>query len=101
MASRKATTDRPAEVVVLERTFSYLVNSIDADSVLPEALSEGLITDRQRSECSAELDPYKKAERFLGYLRRTVSGDHEKFNTFLLVLDRIGQETIADHLRGS
>ena len=94
------TTHRPAEVVVLERNFSYLVESIDATSVLPEALSESLITARQKSKCSGESDPYEKADQFLGYLYRTVNGSHENLNTFLQVLDRTGQESIAKRLRG-
>ena len=94
------TTDRPAEVVVLQRKFSYLVDSIDPTSVIPAALSAGLITAQQRSECSGECDSYKRAEKFLGYLQRTVNGNHEKFHTFLHVLDRTGQEGIAEHLRG-
>ena len=93
---------RPVEVVVLERMFGFLVGSIDAASLLPEARSEGLITVRQWSECSAEVrDSYKCAERFLGHLLKAVNGDHEKFHTFLQVLDRTGQEKIAEPLRGS
>ena len=95
------TTDRPAEVVVLERKFGYLVNSIDATSLIPAALSAGLITTQQRSECSGECDPYKRAEKFLGHLQRTVNGSHEKFYTFLHVLDQAGQESIAERLRGA
>ena len=91
------TTHRPAEVVVLERNFSYLVESIDAASVLPEALSKGLITDRQKSKCSGESDSYEKANEFLGYLYRTINSNHKKLHTFLQVL---GQESIAERLRG-
>ena len=102
MASGGEASHRPVEVVVLERMFSYLVGSIDAISVLPEAFSEGLITTRQRTECSAVIvDSYKCAERFLEHLQRAVNGDCEKFHTFLQVLDRTGQEKIAEHLRGS
>ena len=94
-------THRPAEAVVLERNFGYLVNSIDAASVLPEALAKGLITARQKSKCSGESDPYEKSDEFLGYLYRRINSNHKKFHTFLQVLDRTGQESIAERLRGS
>ena len=98
--SRSMTTHRPAEAMVFERNFSYLVESIDATYVLPEALSKGLITARQKSECSRESDPYEKADEFLGYLYRRIIRDHKMFHTFLQVLDQTGQESIAKHLRG-
>ena len=92
---------RPVEIVVLERMFSFLVGSIDAASVLPDALSEGLITFRQWNDLAEVRDCYKCAEKFLGHLLRAANGDHEKFHTFLQVLKRTGQEKIAEHLRGS
>ena len=95
------TADRPAEVVVLECKFDYLVKSIDAASVLPAALSARLITAQQRAACWVECDPYNRAEKFLGHLQRTVNGNLEKFHTFLQVLDGTGQESIAKHLRGA
>ena len=95
------TTDFPAEVVVLERNFSYLVETIDANAILPEALSEQLITSRQHSESCAEADVYKKAERFLGQLQRKVKEDNVNFHTFLQVLSRTGHESIARRLRGT
>ena len=91
-------TDRPAEVVVLERKFTYLVGIIDVASLLPEALREGLVTPLQSSECSGK---FHQAEKFLGYLQKAVNEDMEKFNTFLQVLHRAGQESIAALLRGS
>ena len=96
------TTDASAEVVALKRMFSYLVKSLDADSVLPEALSNGLITDPLWSKCqSGELSSYERAEKFLECLLRAVNGVHGKFHTFLQVLDETGQEGIAQRLRGS
>ena len=93
-------TDRPAEALALERNFSYLVDSVDASTVLAEALSKGLITARQWSECSRESDPYKKVDEFLGYLYRTINRNPKKFHTFLEILDRNGQEVIAERLHG-
>ena len=58
-----------AEPEALKHSFSYLVNSIDTAALLPVALSRNLITDRQRTECYNEADPYKKAETFVGYLQ--------------------------------
>ena len=95
------TTDRPAEALAFERNFSYLVESVDAATVLAEARSKGLITARQWSDCSGQSDPYKKADEFLGYLYRTVNGNRENFHTFLEILDRNGQERIAERLRGT
>ena len=95
------TTDgSPAESEALKHLFSYLVNSVDTAGLLPAALSRGLITDRQRSECSNETDPYKKAETFVGYLQRAVNGDYYKFHTFVQILQETGQAHIATRLRG-
>ena len=94
------TTDRSAEALAFERNFSYLVESVDAGTVLAEARSKGLITSRQWSKCSRESDPYEKADEFLGYLYRTINGNWEKFHTFLEILDQNGQEEIAERLRG-
>ena len=85
----------------LSLSFSYLVNSIDATALLPEALSRQLITERQRSECASEPDSYKKAEKFLGHLQRTVNGDSSKFHTFVKVLEETNHTNIASRLRGS
>ena len=81
--------------------FSYLVNSIEANGLLPVALSRQLITERQRSECASELDPYKKAEKFLEHLQRAVNGDSSKFHTFVQVLEETNHTNIASRLRGS
>ena len=78
-----------------------MVESVDAATVLAEALSKDLITDRQRSECSGESDPYKKADKFLGYLHRSINRNCENFRTFLEILDRTGQKGIAERLRGN
>lgn len=95
-----AVSSDTAEVVALVRAFSYLSKSIDAASVIPEALSKGLITQNQMSDCSRCENIYKKAETFLNYLLRTVNGNSRYFHTFAEVLDRIGQESVAAHLRG-
>ena len=100
MATIGAVSPTPAEALALERNFSYLVECVDAASVLAEARSKGLITARQWSECSGQSDPYKKADEFLGYLYRTIKRNRENFYTFLEILDRNGQEGIAKRLRG-
>ena len=81
--------------------FSYLVNSIEATDLLPVARSRQLITERQRSECASEPDPYKKAEKFLENLQRAVNGDSSKFHTFVQVLEETNHANIASRLRGS
>ena len=86
------TTDRPAEVVTLQRTFSYLSGYIDVDAVIPKALSKGLITELQRLECS-ETSVYKQAEKFLEYLQRAANENQECLHTFLQILEEIGQDS--------
>ena len=78
--------------------FSYLVNSIDTDGLLPAALSRQLITEPQRVDCFIEPDPNKNAEKFLGHLQRAVNGDSKKFYIFVQLLNDSGQENIASHL---
>ena len=85
-----------AEPEALNLAFSYLANSIDAGALLPAAMSRQLITERQRSECASEVDPYKKAV-FLGHLQRAVKGNYIKFHE---VLNDSGQATIARRLHG-
>ena len=93
--------DSPAaEPEALKHLFSYLVNSIDTAALLPTALSRNLVTDRQRTECYNEADPYKKAETFVGYLQRAVNGDCYKFYAFVQILQETGQIQIASRLRG-
>ena len=89
-----------AELEALRLAFSYLVNGLDASDLLPVALSRQLITERQRSDCAQEQDPYKKVEKFLGHLQRTVSGDSIKFHTFIHVLYETKQAKFASRLRG-
>ena len=72
-----------AESESLKLSFSYLVNSIDASSLLPGAFSSKLISDRQRIDCVNEPDTYKKAEKFIGHLHREVDGDPNKFHAFV------------------
>ena len=90
----------PAEPEALKHSFSYLVNSIDTAALLPAALSRNFITDRQRTECYNEADPYKKAETFVGYLQRTVNADCYKFYTFVQILQETDQAQIVFCLRG-
>ena len=99
MASTRASSSL-AEPEALKHSFSYLVNSIDTAALLPIALSRNLITDRQRTECYNEADPYKKAETFVGYLQRAVNGDYHKFYTFVQILQETDQTEIASRLRG-
>lgn len=94
------TDSSAAEPEALKHMFSYLVNSVDTAALLPAALSRGLITDRQRSECSNETDPYKKAEMFVGYLQRAVNGDYYNYHVFVQILQENGQGHIATRLRG-
>ena len=89
-----------AEPEALKLAFRYLVNSMDVTSLLPSALSRQLITQPQRSDCASELDPFKKADKFLGHLLRAVNGDNTKFHTFLTVLRETGQVSIASSLHG-
>ena len=91
----------PAEPEAFKHSFSYLVNSIDAATLIPVALSRNLITSRQRSECASEADPYKKAEKFVGYIERAVNGDYHNFHTFIQILKETqGQADIASRLCG-
>ena len=93
--------DSPAaEPEALKHLFSYLVNSIDTAALLPAALSRDLITDRQRTECYNETDPYKKAETFVGYLQRAVNADYDNFHIIIQILKKNGQTKIASRLRG-
>ena len=89
-----------AESEALRLAFSYLVNSIDSTSVLPAAQSAHLISKSQRSECDSVADSFKRAEKFLGHLQRAVNGDSNKYHTFVQVLERTGQATIASLLQG-
>ena len=100
-AERMATAAKPsAESEALRVAFSYLVNSIDSTSVLPTALSAGLISYSQWSECDSVLDSFKRAGKFLGYILRAVNGDSNKYHVFIRVLNETGQANIASRLRG-
>ena len=89
-----------AELEALKISFDFLVNSIDTTALLPIALSSQLISERERSECASEPEPYKKAEKFLGHLQRAVNGDSKKYYTFVEVLRQKDQLSIASRLRG-
>ena len=103
MATRALAADNRgfAESEALNQAFSYLRNSIDADALLPAALSRELITEGQRSECANEPDPYKKAEKFLSHVQRAVNGDRENFHTFVQILHETRQDKIAWQLHGN
>ena len=94
-----AVIDKSAEKETLKLLFHYLVDNIDAAALLPAALSARLISDRQRSDCASEADPYEKAEKFVGHLQRAVNGDTAKFHTFLEVLYKTNQGNIASRLQ--
>ena len=100
MATRALPVVSSAEPETLKLAISYLVNSIDAAALLPAAMSRQLITERQRSECASEADPYKKAEVFLSHLQSAVNGDYIKFHAFVQVLHETGQASIAWKLHG-
>ena len=70
-----ASSSPAAEPEALKHSFSYLVNSIDTAALLSVALSRNLITDRQRTECYNEADPYKKLS---GDVRRLPSASSER-----------------------
>ena len=89
-----------AESEALKIAIDYLVNSIDTAALLPKALRAHLISEHQRSECASEVDPYKKAEKFLGHLLIAVNGDSNKYHTFMQVLKETGQASIASRLQG-
>ena len=84
----------------LKHCFSYLVNTIDTDALLPAALSRSLISDRQRTECYNETNPYKKAETFLGHLQRAVNADYNNYYTFVQIMEETGQANIVSRVRG-
>ena len=88
------------EKETLRVLFGDLVESIDTAILLPAALSSSLISEQQRSDCASEADPYKKAEKLLTYLQRSVNGDSNKFHTFVKILRETNQETIAVRLQG-
>ena len=89
-----------AESEALRLAFSYLVNSIDSTALLPAALSAGLISEPQRSECDSVADSFRRAGNFLGHLQRAVNGDSNKYHTFIRVLKETGQASIASRLGG-
>ena len=90
---------RSTESEALRLAFHYLVNTIDLTSVLPAALSAGLITESQRSDCDNEAVPLKRAKKFLGHIQRAVNGDSNKYHTFVQVLKETGQASIASRLQ--
>ena len=99
-AAVKTVYEFPPEAEALRFAYSYLVNSIDTDSLIPIALSRQLLTIRQRDECVEESTDYKKAEKFLRYLQRAINGDSDKFHTFVQILDETRQSKIASRLHG-
>ena len=104
---RNLELDNPGRVAIghgswptIERSFSYLVNSIDTAALLPAALDQNLVTSRQRSECDNEVNQKKKAETFVGYIEEAVNGNSDNFQSFILILEESGQTHIASRLRG-
>ena len=89
-----------SESEALKIAFDDLINSIDTTALLPKALSTHLVSERQKSECTSEPEPYKKAEKFLDYLQRAVNGDSNKYHTFIKILKETGQSSIASRLGG-
>ena len=89
-----------AEAEALKLALEYLVNSMDTSSILPAALSRGLMREQQKAECASESNPYQKAEKFLEYLQREVNGDNKKFHTFVQLLVDTGHSNLASRLRG-
>ena len=100
MATATESHSVSAESEALRLAFSYLVNSIDTTSVLPAALSANLISNSQRSECTKETVPFKRAEEFIGHLQRAVNGDSSKYHAFIRVLKETNQSSIASRLDG-
>ena len=100
MATSASTLTNPAEPEALKLAFVYLVNSIDTSSLLPAALSKGLISEHQKADCTSEANPYQKAEKFLGHLQREVNGDSNKFHTFMRLLVDTGHSNLASRLCG-
>ena len=100
VTARAAGGSPAAESEALKHSFSYLVHSIYTAALLPAALSRNLITDRQRTECYNEADPYKRAEMFVGYLQRAVNHDYNNYYTIVQILKETGQVVIASRLRG-
>lgn len=99
MAAATEATTSPEEKA-LTKAFSYLVKSIDTDSLLPAALSRNLITIYQRADCVCEPNQYRKAEKFVDHLLRSVSGDSDKFYLFMQVLLESDQPSIAKRMNG-
>ena len=88
------------ESKALRIAFVYLVTSIDLTAVLPAALSAGLISEFQRSECDSVADSFKRAGKFLGHLQMAVNGNSSKYHTFVQVLKETDQDRIASYLQG-
>ena len=89
-----------AEAEALKLAFEYLVNSMDTSSLLPAALSRGLIREQQKADCTSESNPYQKAEKFLEHLQREVYGDNGKFHTFVQLLEDTGHSNLVSRLLG-
>ena len=88
----------PPHEAAFEAQIEYMIDSIDAGSVAPACAAAGLINDRQREECFRESSSFKKAELLLGYVKRSITGDGTKFDTFVAILRRTGHSRQADKL---
>ena len=88
----------PPHEAAFEAQIEYMIDSIDAGSVAPACAAAGLINDRQREECFRESSSFKKAELLLGYVKRSITRDRTKFDTFVAILRRTRHSRQADKL---
>ena len=89
------------ESVTLRLLYYNLSTSIDIDSLLPLVYSYRVINNRQLEACKNKSDVYTKTETFLGFLQRIVSGNSDKFYSFVLALRLTDQESIASLVESS
>ena len=100
-SSQMATSSPSAESQALLLQFDYLYRSIDVASLLPKALTTGVITESQRGECAEQPHGSKRVEKFLEHLVRRVNGDTSNFHKFLQILRQTEQDIIASCLQGT
>ena len=95
-----ATSSPSPESQALILQFEYLYRSIDVTPLLPGALSAGVITESQRSECAEQPHGRKRVEKFLDHLVRRVNGDTSNLHKFLQILRQTEHDVIASCLQG-
>ena len=89
----------PPHEAAFQAQTKFMIDSIDAGSVSPACLAEGLISEPQREECFREPNTYKKAELLLGYVKKSIIGDNRtNFDKFVAILRRTGHSRQADKL---